>query len=167
MPFRSRRNLGGPSRKHENTWSFLAQDASTTQTVILAKGTQAADITDATATEVKSGARITSIYFEFHFSPEVITNTKVIHWHVGILPFGTSTGVASLYQLVQRRFIIKRGMEMLVKDVGTVFKRVFVVKIPYKYQRLGIADQIVFKYICTSSETINACGIAIYRAQGD
>ncbi len=166
MPFRSR-SLGGTSRKHENTWSFIAQNASSTQTVILAQGTQSADITDATATEVKSGARITHIFFEFHFSPEVVTSTKVIHWHIALQPFGTSTGVASLYQLVQRRFIIKRGMEMLVKDVGTVFKRVFVVKIPRKYQRLGISDQLVFKYICTSAETINACGIAIYRAQGD
>ncbi len=166
MPFR-RRSLGGPSRKHEISWSNLGQDAGTTQTIVLAEGTQAADITDATATEVKSGARITSLFFEFQFSPEVVTNTKIIHWHVAFQPIGTSTGVASLYQLVQRRFILKRGMEMLVKDVGTVFKRVFVVKIPYKYQRLGIADQLVFKYICTSTQTINACGISIYRAQGD
>ncbi len=166
MPFR-RRSLGGPSRKHEISWSNLGQNASTTITVPLAIGTQAADITDATATEVKSGARITSIFFEINFSPEVISNTKIVHWHVAFQPIGTSTGVASLYQLVQRRFILKRGMEMLVKDVGTVFKRVFVVKIPYKYQRLGIADELVFKYIATSTETINACGIAIYRAQGD
>ncbi len=166
MPFR-RRGLPGPSRKHELTWSNLSQDASVTQTIVLAKGTQAADVTDATGNEVKSGAKITSIFFEFHFSAEVITNAKVIHWQVAFEPFGTSTGVASLYQLVQRRFILKRGMEMLPKDLGTVFKRVLVVKIPPKFQRLGIADEIVFKYISTSTQAINACGIAIYRAGND
>ncbi len=167
MPLFRRRNLGGTSRKHENTWSFLVQDASTKQTVVLATGTQAADITDATATEVKSGARITSIYFEFHFSANVITNPKVIHWIIGFKPIGTSLNNPNLYQLTTRRFIFKRGMEMLPKDVSTVFKRVFVVKIPPKFQRLGISDQLTFEYICSSTEAINACGIAIYRAQGD
>ncbi len=167
MPLFRRRSLGGPSRKHENTWSFLALNNATRTDVILATGTQAADITDATATEVKSGARITSIYFEFHFAAETITNAKVVHWTIGLRPFGTSLGNPNQYQIVQRRFIFKRGMEMLPKDVSTVFKRVFVVKIPPKFQRLGIGDDINFSFITSSAETINACGIAIYRAQGD
>ncbi len=166
MPFR-RRGLPGPSRKHEITWSLLSLDAATVQTIVIAKGTQAADITDATALEVKSGATIRAIFFEFHFSPEVITNAKVIHWTIGLEPFGTSLGNAINYQTVQRRFIFKRGMEMLPKDLGTVFKRVFVVKIPPKFQRLGIADEIVFKFQASSTQAINACGIAVYRAGND
>ncbi len=167
MPFRFRGNRQGPTRKHENTWSFIAQNAGTKQSVVLATGTQAADITDATATEVKSGAHVKWIYFEFHFSAEVITNTKVIHWWVAMKPFGTSLNNPNQYQLAGRRFIIKRGMEMLPKDVSTVFKRVFVVKIPRKFQRLAISDQMVFEYIASSTEAINACGIAVYRAEGD
>ncbi len=134
---------------------------------MLATGTQAADITDATATEVKSGARITSIFFEFNFSASVLTNEKIIHWMIGFKPIGTSLNNPNLYQLTTRRFVLKRGMELLPKDAGTVFKRVFVVKIPPKFQRLGISDQLTFEYISTSTQAVNACGIAIYRASGD
>ncbi len=167
VPFRFRGNRQGPTRKHENTWSALSENASTKKSIVLATGTQSADITDATATEVKSGAHVKWIYFEFHFSAETITTTKVIHWWVAMKPFGTSLNNPNQYQLPGRRFIIKRGMEMLPKDVSTVFKRVFVVKIPRKFQRLAIADQMVFEYIASSAETINACGIAVYRAEGD
>ncbi len=124
-------------------------------------------VTDATATEVKSGARVRWIYLEFHFSAETITNTKVIHWNVSFEPIGTATQIANAYQQPSRRFIMKRGMEMLPKDVSTVFKRIVSVKIPYKYQRLGIDDEIVFNYQASLAESINACGIAIYRPTGD
>ncbi len=167
MPFRFRRNQSGTSRKHEQTWSFLVQDAGTKQTVNLATGTQAADITDATSTEVKSGAHIKYIYLEFHFSANVITNPKVIHWWLVFKPLGTSLNNPNQYQLTQRRFIMKRGMEMLPKDLSTVFKRIVVVKIPPKFQRLAISDKLDFEYICSSTEAINACGFAIYRAFGD
>ncbi len=155
------------SRKHENTWTSLNQNASTTQEIILAKGTEAGAITDATATEVKSGARIKWIYLEFHFSAESIASAKVIHWLVAFQPFSTGIGNANAYQQIQRRFILKRGMEMLPRELGTVYKRIFTVKIPSKFQRLGIADEFVFKYQCSSTEGINACGIAIYRPSND
>ncbi len=58
---------------------------------------------------------------------------------------------------------MKRGMEMLPTNVATVFKRIFVVKIPRVYNRVGDTDQYTFQYIASSSQTINACGIAIYK----
>ncbi len=155
------------SRKHEITWVNLSQDNAVATTVVLAKGTQAGDITDATGNEVQTGAIIPWIYFEFHFAAEDITAAKVVNWTIAKEPFGTSLGNPNLMQLTTRRFVIKRGMEMLPKDVSTVFKRIFTVKIPRRYQRLGIGDELVFKYITSSTQTINACGIAIFRAKND
>ncbi len=166
MPFR-RQNVPLQSRKHEITWSNLSQDASSTIRVILAKGTQTADVTDATATEVQTGATIKWLYFEFHFSAEVITTAIVIHWTINFEPFGTPASTPSTYQQITKRFIVKRGMEMLPKDVGTVFKRIFVVKVPRKYQRLGIADEWTFNYVATSANAINACGICVYKGLND
>ncbi len=54
-------------------------------------------------------------------------------------------------------------MEMLPKDTGTVFKRIFVVKIPRGYQRQTKAQVIQFRYVASSAEAINACGIVIYK----
>ncbi len=54
-------------------------------------------------------------------------------------------------------------MEMLPKDASTVFKRIFVVKVPRKFQRMAQNMNIEFRYIATSTEAINACGIAIYK----
>ncbi len=168
MPF-SRRNLAPviQSRKHEVFWTNLSENNSTVTTIVLAKGTQAADITDATPTEVQTGATIRAIFLEFHFAAETITSAKTVHWAIGKQPFGTSIGNPNLPMLAQRRFIFKRGMEMLPKDVATVFKRIVVVRIPPRFRRLGINDELVFKYITSSVETINACGIAVYKAFND
>ncbi len=150
------------SDKHEVTWSNLAQDAGT-----------AADATNLAvavqpsgknlSTEVEIGSIVRSIYFEFHFSAETVTNPKVIHWTIEIVPPGLTVSNPNLYYQTDRRFIIKRGMEMLPKDVSTVFKRVFVVRIPPKYQRQSDTQIIQFRYQCSSTEAINACGIAIYK----
>ncbi len=168
MPFRNRLAPVIQSRKHEISWSNLGQDAGSVKTtVILAKGTQPADVTDTTATECTIGCNIRSIFLEFHFGADTITAANVIHWTVSKLPFGTSLGNPNLYQLTTRRFIFKRGMEMLPKDVSTVFKRIIVVKIPPRHRRLGSGDQLVFTYQAAITNTINACGIAVYKAFND
>ncbi len=158
---RALRNRPVHSEKEEITWSNLAQNASATKQVDIITAVDS----PTTAGQVEIGATVKWIYFEFHFSPEVITNTKVIHWLIQKVPSGVSQmeSTPSTYDTVVKRFVLKRGMEMLVKDAGTVFKRIFVVKIPPRLSRMGDADQIQFRYICSSTETINACGIAIFK----
>ncbi len=101
---------------------------------------------------------------EFHFSAQVITNTKVVHWEIVVGNVGQALPAPSTYYDPTRALVIHRGMEMLPKDVGTVFKRVIVVRIPRIYQR--IRDQMVINliYRASSAETINACGLAIYKS---
>ncbi len=151
------------SDKHEVTWSNLAQDASTTQGIQLSFAVPSAN-KDA-STEVEVGSHIKAFFLEFHFSANVITNPKVIHWIVirkpGNLVLLSET--PSLYYQRGRKFIIKRGMEMLPKDAGTVYKRLFVVRIPKVYQRQGDGDAFELRYVSTSAEAINACGICIYK----
>ncbi len=162
MPFRNRfRSAPVKSDKHEITWSNLAQDASSIQTVTLVDVVQ--PTAKNTSTEIGIGSHVYSIYFEFHFSANVVTNPKVIHWQISAYPDGATTGAPSLYYQTDRARIFKRGMEMLPKDTGTVFKRIFVARVPKKSQRLPEDGNISFQYISTSAEAINACGIAIYK----
>ncbi len=160
MPFhRMRPVIKG--NKHEITWSNLAQDASAGITIQIYKGTDSADLN--TANEAGIGARVTSVYFEFHFSPAQTGSPNVIHWECGFAPFGQVLPEPNTYQDPRRSQIIKRGMEMLPVNVATVFKRIFVVKIPRKYQRVVDSTAFQFKYIASSTQTQNACGIAIFR----
>ncbi len=158
-----RRGIRSPIKtdKHEVTWSNLAQDASSTQAITLSTSVASAD--KDTSTEVEVGSHIKWIYFEFHFSANVITNPKVIHWTIEVLPPSMPASTPSVYYDDSRAYIIKRGMEMLPKDTGTVFKRIFVVKIPRGYQRQTKAQVIQFRYVASSAEAINACGIVIYK----
>ncbi len=158
-----RRNFLRPihTNKHENTWSNLGQNASTVQEIVIASGVDQAN--KDSATEVEIGSHVKSIYFEFHFSPAQTGNVNVIHWTIRKLPFATTATIPSLYFQVDRRFIFKRGMEMLPTNVSTVFKRIFVVKIPRGASRMGDGDKLVLQYIASSTQTINACGIAIYK----
>ncbi len=149
------------SDKHEITWSNLAQDASVTKIVTFSNAVQ--PTAKNASTEVLIGSQVRSIYLEFHFSADVITNPKVIHWKVEVLPGGLAPTIANSYYQIDRRFIIKRGMEMLPKSVSTVYKRIFVVRIPRKYQRQSESQLIQLRYQCSSAEAINACGIAIYK----
>ncbi len=109
------------------------------------------------------GSKVKWIYLEFQFSAETITSTKIIHWYVGRKPAGNALAIPSLYYDPDKRFIIKRGMEMLPKDVNHVVKRIVPVKVPPHLQRLGRDDEWVFSYVASSTETINACGFAITR----
>ncbi len=160
MPFRKAPIV---SQKHENAWSNIGQNASSAIKIVIAKATEYQNLGTATPEEVAIGSRIGVIYLEFHFSAETITNTKVIHWQVVKEPFNTNPTNPILYNQDNKRFIFKRGMEMLPKDVATVFKRIVTVKLPYKSRRMGQNDQITFQYQCSLTETINACGISIFK----
>ncbi len=165
MPYRRQSLSLRPIKtdKHEITWSNLAQNASSAVSIQTWIGTQSAN--KDSSTEVETGSHVKSIYFEFHFAAETITNPKVIHWTFHIRPQNVSAAgnTPSLYYQNGRNLIIRRGMEMLPKDVSTVYKRVIQIKIPKKYQRIGEGDSANFSYQSTSAETINACGIAIYK----
>ncbi len=162
MPFRSRNFLRPiKSDKHEITWSNLDQNASSVVNIALVIPVASAD--KDTATECEIGSHVKSIYFEFHFSANTITSPKVIHWKFFVQAGGETISVPSLYYQTDRSRISKRGMEMLPKDASTVFKRIFVVKVPRHQQRITATSFMTFKYICSSAETINACGIAIYK----
>ncbi len=52
---------------------------------------------------------------------------------------------------------------MLPKDVATVFKRVFVLKIPKVYQRIKDGQKLTFEYVASSTETTNLCGVFVYK----
>ncbi len=161
MVFRRRGGAPLKTDKHEITWSNLAQNASAVQAIQLARGTVAADKN--LGNEVLIGSKITRIYLEFHFSAETTTNPKVIHWKVEKLDANQTTTTPSTYYQLGRNHILQRGMEMLPSDQSTVFKRIVSVKIPRGFQRMGQDESIHFRYISTSAETINACGIAIYK----
>ncbi len=162
MVFR-RRSRGTPPNieKHEITFSDLVKDASTDQSITLAQGVDAASKN--TSIEVLIGSRITRLYMELNVAAQVITNPKVLHWQIMKVPFGVTVPAASTYNQTSKRFIIQRGMEMLPKDVGTVYKRIISVKIPKRYQRMGDNDFLVFKYVVTSAEAVNVCAFFIYK----
>ncbi len=148
--------------KHEILFSALSENASTQKNITLATGVQSADKDN--AGEVETGSHIKWIYMEINIAAEDITTAKILHWTVSINPTGAgnvptpATGYSS-----SRSRILKRGMEMLPKDVGTVFKRIFVVKIPRKWQRMAEGQKIAFNYIATSTAVQNLCGFAIYK----
>ncbi len=151
------------SDKKENTWSNLAQNASTVQNIQLVNGVTPSSAN--TSVEVIEGSTVNTLYFEFHFSAQVTTNPKVIHWKIEKTFSGTiPASVPSTYYQIDRSKIFKRGMEMLPADQSTVFKRIFVVRLPRAYRRIGFGERIYFSYICSSTETINACGIEIHKA---
>ncbi len=149
------------SNKHEVTFSHLAQDSSTTQTIALATGTDAADKDN--STEVGIGSHIKWIFCEINFSAEVLTVVKTVHWALRYVPPGQVPSGASQLFGIDRSYVMKRGMEMLPKDVSTVFKRVFVLKIPRKYQRIQDTGQFQFTYVVSSANATNACGIFVYK----
>ncbi len=161
MPFH--RRFGAPVKrdKHEVVWSNLIQNASTVQQIVLANTVDVGGKTGATDCAV--GSHVKGIYLEFHFSAESIANAKTIQWSVVVLPPGFVAPAPSLYYDDKRSYVIQRGMEMLPRELGTVFKRIIFVKIPKLYQRRKQGDFIVFNYVASSTDTINACGIAIYK----
>ncbi len=150
------------SEKTEQTFSSLGTDGSSTQAVTIATATKS----PAAATQVEIGDTIKWIFFELNFSAETITSTKIIHWIIHKSPFGVGTFIPSSQDASNKRFILKRGMEMLPKDVGTTIKRIGVVRIPPRMSRMGDGDLLRFSWIATSAETVNVCGNFIFRAYG-
>ncbi len=142
-------------------WSKLLQDASGVQIEEIARATDPASVN--LNTEVITGSVIKSIFLEFNFGIENPAVPIIIHWQVVKLPTGKSVSVPSLYGTADKRHIFKRGMEMLPKDVATVFKRIIVVKIPKGKQRMGENDVWQFQWIATSANLVNACGFGIYK----
>ncbi len=94
---------------------------------------------------------------------ETITNPKILHWQVIITRAGQTIGAATSYYQAERSQIIKRGMEMLPKDVGTVYKRIFFAPLPKGSTRMRENSEIIIRFQTTSAETINFCGFAIYK----
>lgn len=164
MPYRRFLRTRAPIKtdKHEITWSNLGQDAGTSAiNVTLAKGVDSADKDSSVECEI--GSHVKAIFLEFHFSAAQTGNANVIHWKVHVLrPAQTATNPNTYYQ-TERSQIIKRGMEMLPVNVSTVFKRIIVVRIPKIYQRMRDSSEIRFSYQASSTQTINACGIGIYK----
>ncbi len=162
MPSRAMSLRPVKSEKEEVTFSNLASDASSSVNI---------DIIDAvnsptTAGQIEIGDTVKWVFCELNFSAEVVTNTKIIHWFISKHPFGTAISTPSTYDQTSKRFILKRGMEMLPKAVGTTIKRIFVLKIPPRMRRFGDSDQLVLSYVATSAETVNVCGIFIYKHFG-
>ncbi len=163
MPFRRRRFAAQQKLdKHEITWSLLAADMSSNTTVEMILGVAVED--KGSSIECAVGSHVSSIYVEMNIAAETVTNPKVLHWIMEGSVFGQSgVGNPNEYYQEERAQIFKRGMEMLPKDVGTVYKRVFVVRIPKKYQRIAMGNKIRIKFKCSSAEAINVCGFAIYK----
>ncbi len=146
--------------KHEVTWSNLAQDASSVQTIVLVTGVlpNAKNLSQ----EVEVGSRLGPIFLEFNISPESVAVTRVMHWEVVRVPNSATPPLPSLYYQPGRNKIIKRGMEMIVTNVATMIKRIIVIP-PKMLRRIGEGDEIQIRYISTNSATQNFCGIAIYK----
>ena len=161
MPFQ--RNRGPPPNieKHEIVFTTLGINAAADQSITVAQAVDASSKN--LSQEVLIGSRITRLYMEINVAAETVTSAKTLEWLIFKAPFGTTIPAPSLYNQTSKRFVIQRGMEMLPKDVGTVFKRIISIKIPKRYQRMGDNDFLIFKYICSSSETINVCGFFIYK----
>ena len=110
------------------------------------------------------GSHVRGIYLEFQFSAETITSTKIMNWAIYILRSPLAATAASnpnQFGQIDRKNIMKRGMEMLPKSVNTVIKRIVYVPLPKR--RLGESDKVLFEYIASSTETINSCGFGIYK----
>ncbi len=163
MPFSRRSSTPRlKTDKHEIVWSNLGQDAGTVVPIELINVVQMG-VKD-TDTEVSIGSHVRGIYLEFQFSAETITNTKIINWQIYIARSPLAITAASnpnQFGQIDRKNVLQRGMEMLPKSVNTIIKRIVYVRLPR--QRLGESDKVHFEYISSSTETINACGFAIYK----
>lgn len=151
------------SEKHENTWSFLGQNASSVQDIVVVEPVDRAGINTAVPQEVAIGSTIRSIYFEFHFSAAQTGNVNVIHWQIMKEVATQTLSAPNTYNQVDKSQIFKRGMEMLPVNVATVYKRIFVIKIPKGKQRMMQGSRWLFRYIASSTQTINTCGITVFK----
>ncbi len=154
------------SEKRENTWSFLVQNASSTQVVTLLDTVNDPSV----GNEASIGSHVKWIYVEFNLNGVDNSGTaQVFHWSIYKDKNNTvGTLDPATYDLIEKSNIIKRGMEMLpaipLGSGGTVqTKRIFTVRIPKGMQRMGERDKIKLTYKSTSASSINFCGISIFK----
>ncbi len=161
MPYGRRMTSPVKTDKHEIVWRDLAIDAGTTVRRVIGTGVDVGSKT--INTDISVGAHVRWIYFEINFAAQTTTNPKTVDWQVVWEAPGVTHNVPNLMYQDDRSYVLKRGLEMLPSDVATVYKRIFVVKIPRSYQRIKQGVDIIFQYIASSTEAINVCGFAIYK----
>ncbi len=147
--------------KHEVTWSDLATSYASNTTKSLIIGVDSADKDSSTECEV--GSHVHSIYVEFNLSAATTGNPNIFHWKIYGRPTGMTVTNANTYYQDDRSVILKRGMEMVPANVNTIIKRIFVVRIPKKFQRIAKNFNLIVSGITSGSDTINWCGIVIYK----
>ncbi len=154
------------TEKHETSWTNLAQDATTTQIITLITAQAGEPVIP---TDIETGSTVRWIFLEFNLNGVDNSGTaQVFHWVVYKSPQGAIVVDPILYDTINKKHILKRGMEMLPQiplgSGGTVqTKRVFTVKIPRGLSRFGEQDQLRLAYKSTSASGINFCGIAIFK----
>ncbi len=155
------------SEKHEVTWSLLGLNASTKQTIVLVSATAGEP---STGNQVETASTVRSIYVEFNLNGvDNSGSVQVFHWYIMKVPANTlPTSDPATYDTSTKRFIFKRGMEMLPEiplgSGGTVqTKRVFVVRIPPRFSRFGEGDALNLVFKSSSASNINFCGISIFK----
>ncbi len=147
------------TKKVETDVSQLATNFNASTAIVTYKGVENPTVD----TDVKVGGHIKWLFIELNFSAEVITTTKMVHWGVVKNPGGAFNPNIELYNQNNRKFIFKRGKEMLPKNVNTIVKRIVTVRIPRKYSRFDIDDELTVEIACSSTEQINVCGIIITK----
>jgi len=143
------------SEKIETTWSFLLTDFGTADvSIVLAQGG---------AGQVPVGAVIKSLYLEFNSSAGESGVPRILHWKICKAPAGQTVTSPNVYDQVDKAQIYKRGMEMIPNQPSTIYKRMFVIKIPRGKQRMRDGERWFAIFRATDVDTINNCGICIYK----
>ncbi len=150
------------SEKEEVTWSNLGINAATAVSIDLIFAVDS----PTTAGQVEIGDTVKNIFLEMNFSAETVTSTKIIHWAIYKLPAGGTAILPSTYDSAQKKQILKRGMEMVPKDVNTIIKKIVSLRIPPRLSRFGDSDRLRVVIQASSTESINWCGICIYKHFG-
>ncbi len=151
------------SEKKETTWSLIGQNFSSQQENTVYEGVPVADVN--LGTEIAVGQIVKWVYVEFNLSAEAITTTTIYHWVLEYVPEGMTVGAPNTYNSGDKSYIIKRGMEMVPKNVSTIIKRIFVAKIPKAYQRVKVNTHLKLRLISSSTSTGNWCGFTICKPQ--
>ncbi len=154
------------TEKMEITWSLLGLNASGVQSVLISIAKKAP-----TGTEIHTGSHIKWLYIEMNLNGVDNSGTaQIFHWLIQHVPKDDASlrQNPSTYDSLAKSLILKRGMEMLpeipLDSGGTVqTKRIFVVKIPKRYQRRAEDDAFRLQFISTSASLINFCGFSIFK----
>ncbi len=119
--------------------------------------------------EVDIASIIKWIYIETNLNGVDNSSTaQVFHWMIVKNPGSLLTFDPKIYNADNKKFILKRGMEMLPEiplgSGGTVqTKRQFTVKLPTRIRRFDDNDKLQLVYASTSASGINYCGITIFK----